>query len=121
MVALPTLAQVLAATPSVARPDLTVVRDYLRVPATSLSDVDLQRIMDAAGDAQDKRCTMPTDGTYPAALEQAWLRRIQREVAARNLPLGLVGLESEYGPESLPGWDALVAEAERPYRTQVLG
>lgn len=101
------------------RPDLATVRSYIQVPATALSDVDLARIMDSAAGDQDARCTYPAD-TYPAALEQAWLRRIQREVSARNLPLGMVGLETEYGPQRLPAWDALVEEHERAYRTQVV-
>jgi hypothetical protein len=102
------------------RPDLAAVRAYIQVPATALSDADLERIMAAAADDQDSRCTFPAD-TYPSPLEQAWLRRIQREVSARNLPLGMVGLETEYGPQRIPAYDALVAEHELPYRTQVVG
>lgn len=57
----------------------------------------------------------------PAALDQALLRRIQREIAARNLPLGMVGVDAaEYGPERLPYFDALVEEHERAYRRVVL-
>jgi len=58
---------------------------------------------------------------YPEALHMALLRRVQREVAARNLPLGMVGLDaSEYGPTRLPFLDSLVEEHERAYRVQVL-
>jgi hypothetical protein len=58
---------------------------------------------------------------YPAALYQALLRRVQREVAARNLPLGMVGLDAaEYGPARLPALDALVEDHERAYRRQVV-
>jgi hypothetical protein len=64
--------------------------------------------------------TSEPDG-YPDALAQALLRRIQREVAARNLPLGMVGLDaSEYGPTRLPYLDALVEEHERAFRRVVL-
>lgn len=187
-------------------PDLATVRDYLRVPATALSDADLQRMMDAAESDQAARCTwssaptgpaslmvagmtvtatvtggppgvhyraswgdgqngdvtldasgngsaehtyaqagtfnaqvwddrggivaevgitVPGNGealsSYPPALFQAFLRRVQREVAARNLPLGMVGLDaSEYGPERLPFYDALVEEHERAFRRVVL-
>jgi hypothetical protein len=101
------------------RPDLAAVREYLRVPATALSDVDLARMMATCASDQDQRCAYPAD-TYPDPLAQAWLRRIQREVAGRNLPLGLVGLEAEYGPTRVPALDALVDEHERGWRRVVL-
>lgn len=101
--------------------DLPTVRAYVKVPATALSDADLQRMMDASSADQASRCIAPEPGATLPALEQALLRRIQREIAARNLPLGMVGLDaSEYGPERLPYFDALVEEHERPYRRQVL-
>lgn len=103
-------------------PNLADVRAYLRVPTTALSDDDLTRMMAAAEQDQAARCTWPdvTDG-YPDALAQAYLRRVQREVAARNLPLGMVGLDAaEYGPTRLPHLDALVEEHERAYRRVVL-
>jgi hypothetical protein len=99
--------------------DLATVRGYLAVPATVLSDADLDRMLATAVADQAARCTIPS-GEVPA-LDQALLRRVQREVAARNLPLGMVGLDSsEYGPERLPFYDALVEEHERAYRTPVL-
>jgi hypothetical protein len=111
------------------RPTLAEVRTYIGVPATALSDADLQRIYGMADDSQRLRCngviasadTGELIITAPLALNQAFLRRIQREVAARNLPLGMVGLDAaEYGPQRLPFLDALVEETERPYRKQVL-
>lgn len=107
--------------------DLATVRAYVQVPATALSDEDLQRMIDASSDDQAQRCAWPEVDDAgqpldrPAALDQALLRRVQREIAARNLPLGMVGLDaSEYGPERLPYFDALVEEHERAYRRQVL-
>jgi len=111
-------------------PDLATVRDYLRVPATVLPDDDLERMRMAALTDQMARCSWPgldtpeddTDDDYPDALAQALLRRIQREAAAKNLPLGMVGLDgAEYGPQSLPTFDALISEHERAYRRQVVG
>jgi len=101
---------------------LEEVRAYLRVPATTLSDDDLQRMLDAAADDQAQRCTWePDPAPFPSALEQALLRRVQREVAARNLPLGMVGMDAaEYGPQSLAAYDALVGQHERAYRKVVL-
>jgi hypothetical protein len=100
--------------------DLATVRAYLRVPATALSDEDLGRMLAACQDDQAQRCVWPADA-YPDALAQAVLRRVQREVAARNLPLGMVGLDAaEYGPTRLPFLDSLVEEHERAFRRQVL-
>ena len=107
-------------------PDLAAVREYIRVPATVLSDDDLERMRMAALTDQMARCTWPGQDdpaadTYPDALSQALLRRIQRECAAKNLPLGMVGLDgAEYGPQSLPAYDALISEHERAYRRVVL-
>ena len=100
--------------------DLETVRAYIRVPTTSLSDEDLQRMIDSCSDDQWARCVWdPAD--YPAALGQGLLRRVQREVAARNLPLGMVGMDAaEYGPTRLPDVDSLVIEHERAYRRVVL-
>ena len=110
------------------------VRDYIRVPATAITDDDLTRMMETAATDVVMRCSWPGDtgdpeavppvppAPAPDALVQSYLRRIQREVTARNLPLGLVGLDSgEYGPQRLPAWDALIEEHERAFRIQVLG
>lgn len=100
---------------------LAEVREYVGVPATVLSDADLSRMLASASDDQAQRCAYVGD-TRPDTLDQAVLRRVQREIAARNLPLGMVGLDaSEYGPERLPYYDALVEEHERAYRIPVLG
>ena len=186
-------------------PDVDTVRAYVRVPASSLSDEDLERMRGACLEDQAARCvwdgseeqspivvvdgmsatatidgvapgthcryswadgqngdatadanghasvthdyqnagtytavatddngnilgqtevTVPGDGeapeAYPDALCQALLRRIQREVAARNLPLGMVGLEAEYGPANIPAFDALIEHHEHAYRRVVL-
>jgi hypothetical protein len=108
--------------PSPAPPtlDLDTVRGYLKVPATNLSDEDLTRMIAGCSADQWARCVWD-EATYPTALAQGLLRRVQREVAARNLPLGMVGLDAaEYGPAALPNLDALVTEHERAYRRQVL-
>jgi hypothetical protein len=110
-------------------PDLATVRDYIRVPATVISDADLERMRVTALTDQIARCVWPgqetadpADDDYPDALAQALLRRIQRECAAKNLPLGVMGLDGgEYGPQSLPAYDALISEHERAFRRVVVG
>lgn len=105
-------------------PDLADVRAYIRVPATSLPDDDLLRFMAAAAQDQADRCNTDRgrdpDGLVADALAQAFFRRVQREVAAKNLPLGMVGVDAtEYGPTRIQ-LDALIVDHERGYLKQVL-
>jgi hypothetical protein len=106
-------------------PDLATVRAYVRVPATSLSDEDLNRMMEAAATSQADgrditRGVDPATGDIADALAQAFLRRVQRQIAGRNLPLGMVGVEAaEYGPTGI-AVDSLIIELERPYARAVL-
>jgi hypothetical protein len=107
-------------------PDITAVRAYIRVPATSLPDADLLRMMCTAATDQTARCNTATgydveNQRVNASLEQAFYRRVQREVAGRNLPLGMVGVDSaEYGPTRIAA-DNLIDEHERAYVRAVLG
>lgn len=109
-------------------PDLAAVRAYLKVPAAVLPDADLELMLGAALGDQIARCQWGTDPAvpnpaddYPDPLAMALMRRVQREAAARNLPLGMVGLDAgEYGPTRLPAFDALIEEHERGYRRAVL-
>lgn len=102
-----------------ARPTIAQVRAYTKVPTTALSDADLARIYYAALEDQTSRCQIPEP--FPDTLGQAFLRRIQREIAARNLPLGMLGADaSEYTPVRVPAYDALVEDHERPFRLVVL-
>jgi hypothetical protein len=106
-------------------PDIGDVRAYIRVPATSLPDEDLTRMMITAATDQTARCNTdigrdPDTGTVNESLAQAYLRRVQREVAGRNLPLGMVGVDSaEYGPTRIAA-DQLIDEHERPFVRAVL-
>lgn len=106
-------------------PDITAVRAYIRVPATSLPDSDLTRFMVTAATDQTARCNTAlganADGTVNGSLEQAFYRRVQREVAGRNLPLGMVGVDSaEFGPTRIAA-DNLIDEHERAFVRAVLG
>jgi hypothetical protein len=107
-------------------PDLSDVRAYIRVPATSLPDADLQRMITTAATDQTARCNTdigrdPDTGAVNESLAQAFMRRVQREVAGRNLPLGMVGVDSaEYGPTRIAA-DNLIDEHERAFVRAVLG
>jgi hypothetical protein len=109
-------------------PTLEQVRAWCQVPATAVSDEDLQQILDAELGIQARTCRLPTDpeppaeeATYPEALARACLRRCQRQVAARAVPLGMVGADgAEYGPVNLPRWDAEIGRLEASYRQVVV-
>src|SRR5690242_1794447 len=99
-----------------ARPTIAEVRTFVRIPATTLSDEELQRIYDACIDDQTQRCVVPEDLTdFPDALSMAFLRRNQREIAVRNLPLGVIGADAEYGPQRISQYDAIIDAHEMPY------
>lgn len=108
-------------------PTVEEVRAYLRVPATALSDEDLARMYAGEVEVQGRRCRWETpageqpDDTRPDALAQALLRRTQREVAARNLPLGVLGDAGEFGPQRIPFLDSVVEKLEGPWRVVVFG
>jgi hypothetical protein len=109
------------------RPTLVEVRAYLGVGADQLPDDQLERIYGAAQIEQAQLCRQA--GTpdalapeIPFPLAQALLRRVQREVAAKSIPLGLVGPEGgDFGPTQVPYFDSLVEGHERGYRRVVLG
>jgi hypothetical protein len=110
-------------------PTLPEIRTWVAVPASAISDADLTQILDAELAIQARTCRLPEDpdpvsgeeATYPAALSRSVLRRCQREIAAKSLPLGIVGGEAqEYGPMLLRSWDAEISRLEASYRQVVI-
>jgi hypothetical protein len=104
-------------------PPLDAFRAWLQVPATAISDEQLQQVLDAEQELQASQCRMPADpitglpdGTVTSAQAQALYRRVGREVAARGVPLGMIGADSEYGPARLARWDSEVERLEGPTR-----
>lgn len=84
-------------------------------------DVDLDRMLLTGTVTVPGEQVIPTQATYPAALARALLRRCQREVAVRAVPLGALGIEgNEYGPTALPRWDAEIVRLEASYRIAVV-
>jgi len=110
-------------------PDLAQVRAWVKVPATAISDEDLQQILDAEIAIVARTCRLPVDppvegepeATYPPPLARSVLRRCQREIAARNVPLGVMGqVGEEFGPLTVPSWDAEIRRLEASYRIPVI-
>jgi hypothetical protein len=102
-------------------PDIDTVREYVQVPVTALPDEDLERIYGAEIQSQQRECHH-TDypECWPAPLAQALLRRVQRQIAARNLPLGVIDMASEFGPARIPLYDAMISNLETSYRRLVV-
>ena len=104
-------------------PTLAAVRLWLRASPTDVSDEQLAQVVEGELDDQSKACRLPADvDAYPAVLAQALYRRVGRELAGRQVPLGLVGdPASEYGSSTLASWDAEVERLEGRYRVVVFG
>ncbi len=101
--------------PTTGFPDLDTIRTEIGVPSTVLTDVQLELI---AGAAQDS-----VVGSYewpglelPDGLYQVFLRETARTIAARGLPLGMVGTDSEYGVARLTTRDSEITRLGAPYR-----
>ena len=107
-------------------PDLVQVRAWVAVPATAVSDEDLSQILAAEIAIVARTCRVPDEAeepeaVYPPPLARSVLRRCQREVAARNVPLGVMGQEGpEFGPLTVPSWDAEIRRLEASYRIPVI-
>lgn len=96
-------------------PDVAAVRSWSSVTTASLSDDQVQQIIDTEAALQAACCVWEDD--YPISLAQALLRRAAREIAARQLPLGLsADTGGEYAPVRLPSFDAEIERLEAPYR-----
>jgi hypothetical protein len=104
-------------------PTVDDARAWLGVSLAAVSDEDLQAILDAELAIQARLLDVPTDpeAVYPPPLARSLLRRVGREVAAKNVPLGFVGGEaSEFSPIMLASWDSEVSRLEASYVVPVI-
>lgn len=111
-----------------ALPDLAAVREWVKIPVTFIPDVDLTRMYGAAKGKVASACRVPVDAEgapdfdsedWPDELIESILRRIQRSIAAKNLPLGYIDQSGEYGPARIPQYDVLIEELEGHLRKVV--
>jgi beta-galactosidase GanA len=101
--------------PTAGFPDLATIRVEVGVPATVLADEQLEAI---AGSEQDNMHAAYewTDSDLPDRLYQVFLRSVARTIAARGLPLGMVGTDSEYGVARLTTRDSEIVRLGGQYR-----
>jgi hypothetical protein len=100
-------------------PDLAAVKTYLGASATQWTDGDLSEVLASETAAQALACTIPA--IYPADLGQALLRRVQRALSMRSIPLGMAMGDAETGPAMVPGRDPEVRRLEAGHRRLVVG
>lgn len=113
-----------------ALPSLAQVREWVKVPEAFIPNADLTRMFGAARNKVAATCRVPrtTEGApdfdsvdWPEELVESILRRVQRSIAAKNLPLGYIDQSGEYGPARIPAYDALIEELEGHLRRVVFG
>jgi hypothetical protein len=109
---------VVAATPAGQMPKPADVNRYLG--EHSWTPEEVEDALAAEKDAQRNRCAIPA--YYPNDLRNALLRRAQRNLAMRRLPLALPQGDVELGPTSvLPAYDPEVARLEKPHYRLLVG
>lgn len=101
-------------------PPLQELRDWIQVPATVLTDAQLQKVAGAEQDLQARYLLWTEADGVPDSITQAFMRRCARHVAARGIPLGLIGLDAEYGTSRLVRWDAEIDRLEAPHVSVVV-
>jgi hypothetical protein len=103
--------------------DVTVLADlktYLGPSGTKYEDALLLAVIDTetAAQAAKVRSIQP----QPADLAEALLRRCQRNLSLRALPLGLTEVSGDSDQRTyVPGTDPEVRRLEGPYRRLTLG
>lgn len=101
-------------------PRLAPLRAYLGNKAALWGDAELLSALDAETAAQQRRCRMPAE--IPADLGEARHRRVARNLAMREVPLGMQAAVGEFGAALAKiGNDAEIARLEAPHRKRVIG
>lgn len=104
----------------IARPDVAALKAYLGPLATGKTDQVLQSALSAETSAQAARCRVPVDpAAFPDDLAEALCRRVARNLAMRNLPLGVQ--VDEMTSTRIGSSDPEVRRLEAPYRKLVVG
>ena len=104
-------------------PTVAEVRSWLQLASTSVTDDQLQVVIDGELAGQAALCRVPADpALYPDQLREALYRRVGRFTSGRQVPLGLSGdPASEYGATRVPMYDPEIERIEGPFRVVVFG
>jgi hypothetical protein len=99
-------------------PDVDDVRAYLGESADQYDDAEIDGALAAERQRQRDACTIPA--RYTAALREALMRRVQRNLAMRLLPLALQS-DNDGTAVRLGGDDPIVRSIEARYPKMVTG
>lgn len=101
-------------------PTTAELRAWLQVPVSAVDDPQLEQVLAAEAAVQARAVRLVAEADQPH-LRQALIRRVGRTIAARGVPLGMIGADAEYGPARLSRWDSEVERLEGPDRLLVFG
>jgi hypothetical protein len=102
------------------------LKEYLGRNADRHADPVLLSVIEVETAAQARKCRVPESGLpadYDPDLYEALMRRCQRNLALRGLPLGLTDVSdtSEGGRSYIPSRDVEITRLEGPFRKWVVG
>lgn len=97
---------------------LEAVKDYLTATGTTATEDAIKDAL-AAEKANQARVCRVDPANYPDDLAQALKRRVARNLAMRNLPLGV--MSDELGATRLGSNDPEVRRLEKPFKKLVMG
>lgn len=105
-------------------PSVDDVRRWTGASSTRFPDEDLASMIVAECTVQARELYLPVDpdpvtgceAMYPEPLVRSLLRRVQRQIAAANAPLGLVGGDgTEWAPVGVRRFDPEIERLEQSY------
>ena len=99
-------------------PTLAELRTWLKVPATILPDAELE-VIAAAEQTQQARLAWGA-GELPGDILAAFYRRCARHASAKNIPLGILAADAEFGTVRLSRWESEVERLEAAYVSPVV-
>jgi hypothetical protein len=110
-------------------PTVDDVRAWTGASSTRFTDDDLSSMLNAELLIQARELYIPDDpdpdtgseAVYPDPLVRSLLRRVQRQVAVSNAPLGLVGGDAtEWAPVGVRRFDPEIERLETSYARAVI-
>jgi hypothetical protein len=99
-------------------PTIAELRTWLKVPATILPDAELEVIAGAEQVAQTRLDWGA--GELPADALAAFYRRCGRHAAAKNIPLGIIAADAEYGTVRIGRFESEIERLEAAYVSPVV-